>query len=127
VTPRTPAAYTAASQAANFHPRLPRYGRLTHDQDRLGITTSVQWKPRDGTLLTWTCCTPSSTPHARKTSCRPCPSAAPPLSQGGKPQTSVLETQYADNGALLYGRYNGVDMRAESRFDELRTNSRSPR
>jgi len=42
-TPRLPdtaanrAAYAAASNAANFHPRLPRYGRLTHEQDRIGL------------------------------------------------------------------------------------------
>ena len=35
-TPTTTAAYTTASNPANFHPRLPRYGRLTHDQDRSG-------------------------------------------------------------------------------------------
>ena len=33
------------------------------------------------------------------------------LSQGGKPQTSVVSTAYAANGALLYGVYNGVDIR----------------
>jgi iron complex outermembrane receptor protein len=50
-TPDTIAAYDLARSAANFHPRLPRYGRLTHDQDRLGVTGSVQLRPRDGTLL----------------------------------------------------------------------------
>jgi iron complex outermembrane receptor protein len=43
---------TRPAAAANFHPRLPRYGRLTHDQDRLGLTGSVQFKPAEGTLLT---------------------------------------------------------------------------
>ncbi len=30
------------------------------------------------------------------------------------------------NGALLYGVYNGVDVRAESRFDELSTEFTQP-
>ena len=33
--------------------------------------------------------------------------------QGGKPQTSVLSTAYGANGALQYGVYNGVDVRAD--------------
>ena len=51
-TPANVAAYNAANDAANFHPRLPRYGRLTHDQDRLGVTASVQWAPSDDTTIT---------------------------------------------------------------------------
>jgi iron complex outermembrane receptor protein len=47
-------------------------------------------------------------------------------SQGGKPQTSVVEAQYDANGRLLYGKYNGVDVRAESRFDELTTTFTQP-
>jgi iron complex outermembrane receptor protein len=121
----TTAAYTAASQAANFHPRLPRYGRLTHDQDRLGITTSVQWKPRDGTLLTGDLLY-AKLEATRQEDFLQVLSFSRTAAQGGKPQTSVLETQYADNGALLYGRYNGVDVRAESRFDDLRTEFTQP-
>ena len=121
----TTAAYAAASDAANFHPRLPRYGRLTHDQDRLGITTSVQWKPRDGTLLTGDLLY-AKLEATRQEDFLQVLSFSRTAAQGGKPQTSVLETQYADNGALLYGRYNGVDVRAESRFDDLRTEFTQP-
>src|SRR5688572_26035960 len=32
------AAYNAASNVNNYHPRLPRYGVLTHEQERTGIT-----------------------------------------------------------------------------------------
>ncbi len=121
----TTAAYTAASNAANFHPRLPRYGRLTHDQDRLGITTSVQWKPRDGTLLTGDLLY-AKLEATRQEDFLQAISFSRTAGQGGKPQTSVLDTQYAANGALLYGRYNGVDVRAESRFDELQTEFTQP-
>ncbi len=51
-TPETIAAYDAARSSSNYHPRLPRYGRLTHEQERLGLTGSVQFKPADGSLLT---------------------------------------------------------------------------
>ncbi len=34
-----------------FHPRIPRYGSVSHDRERLGITGSVQWAPTDRTKL----------------------------------------------------------------------------
>jgi len=34
-----------------YHPRIPRYGRLTHEQERLGITGSLQFRPTDATTV----------------------------------------------------------------------------
>jgi iron complex outermembrane receptor protein len=119
-TPANVAAYDAARSATNFHPRLPRYGRLTHDQERIGLTGSVQFEPVDGTRFT------VDLLYAKLSSTRQedflqAISFSRNLSQGGKSQTSVLETAYDANGGLLFGRYNGVDIRSESRFDELST------
>ncbi|MBC3917286.1 TonB-dependent receptor [Undibacterium sp. CY18W] len=119
------AAYNAASDANNFTPRLPRYGRLTHDQDRLGLTGSLQFRPRRGTLLTLDMLY-SKLKATRQEDFLEAISFSRTLSQGGKPQTSVVSTAYAPNGALLYGVYNGVDIRAESRFDELSTTFTQP-
>ena len=119
------AAYNAASSADNFHPRLPRYGRLTHDQDRLGLTASVQVRPADTTLLTLDLLY-SKLKATRQEDFLEAISFSRTASQGGKPQTSVVEAQYGANGALLYGKYNGVDIRAESRFDELSTSFTQP-
>src|SRR6185312_10612224 len=41
--------------------------------------------------------------------------------QGGKPQTSVVQADYDSNGNLVFGIFNGVDIRSESRFDRLHT------
>lgn len=40
-------------QAVNnaYHPRIPRYGRLTHEQERTGINGALQWRPTDRTEL----------------------------------------------------------------------------
>ena len=124
-TPANVAAYNAANDAANFHPRLPRYGRLTHDQDRLGVTASVQWAPSDDTTIT------AEFLYAKLKATRQedfleAISFSRNAAQGGKPQTSVVEAQYDTNGALLYGVYNGVDVRAESRFDKLSTTFTQP-
>ncbi|QJU59767.1 TonB-dependent receptor [Sphingomonas sp. AP4-R1] len=43
---------TACDQAAlSFHPRIPRYGSIRHDRERLGITGSAQWSPTDATKV----------------------------------------------------------------------------
>jgi len=42
----------ACNQASlGFHPRIPRYGLVRHDRDRLGITGSVQFAPTDRTKI----------------------------------------------------------------------------
>ena len=124
-TPENLAAYNAASSQNNFHPRLPRYGRLTHDQDRLGLTASVQWRPQRGTLLTFDMLY-SKLDATRQEDFLQATSFSRSASQGGKPQMSVVQAEYAPNGALLYGKYNGVDIRSEQRFDELKTTFTQP-
>lgn len=37
--------------ALAFHPRIPRYGEVKHDRERLGITGSVQFAPTDATKI----------------------------------------------------------------------------
>lgn len=42
----------ACNQAAlSFHPRIPRYGEVTHERERLGLTGSIQWSPSDATQV----------------------------------------------------------------------------
>lgn len=124
-TPANRAAYLAASDPNNFHPRLPRYGRLTHDQDRLGVTASVQWAPTDNTTITAEFLY-SKLKATRQEDFIQAISFSRNAAAGGKPQTSVVDTAYDANGALLYGVYNGVDIRSESRFDKLSTEFTQP-
>jgi iron complex outermembrane receptor protein len=42
------------------------------------------------------------------------------------PDERGQSTGYGSNGALLYGTYNGVDIRAESRYDVLSTTFTQP-
>lgn len=48
-TYRPSAACDAATLA--FHPRIPRYGEVSHRRERLGVTGSVQWQPTDSTKI----------------------------------------------------------------------------
>ncbi len=42
----------ACDQAAlAFHPRIPRYGEIAQERERLGITGSVQWSPSEATKV----------------------------------------------------------------------------
>lgn len=54
-TPNTGGAYVPSAAcdavALAFHPRIPRYGVIGHDRERLGITGSVQWSPSDATKI----------------------------------------------------------------------------
>jgi iron complex outermembrane recepter protein len=124
-TPDAIAAYNLASDPNDFHPRLPRYGRLTHDQDRTGFAGSFQVRPAPGTLVTADYLY-SKLKATRHEDFLEAISFSRTAGQGGNPQTSVLSTAYAPNGALLYGVYNGVDIRAESRYDELNTTFTEP-
>jgi iron complex outermembrane recepter protein len=119
-TPGNQAEYDEASLANNVHPRLPRYGRLTHEQERLGVTVALQARPWEGALFT------VDLLHARLQATRQedfleAISFSRTAAQGGKPQTSVVQAEYDANGNLLYGVFNGVDIRSESRFDQLDT------
>ncbi|MFG6490440.1 TonB-dependent receptor [Roseateles sp. BYS78W] len=118
-------AYTAASLATNFHPRLPRYGRLTHDQDRTGLTGSIQVRPSDTTLMTFDMLY-SKLDATRQEDFLEAISFSRTLAQGGKPQTSVVEAEFAPSGQMTYGKFNGVDIRSESRFDHLSTEFTQP-
>lgn len=119
------AAYNDASLATNFHPRLPRYGRLTHEQDRVGLTGALQWRPSAGTLLTFDMMF-AKLDATRQEDFLQAISFSRNAGQGGKPQTSVVSTEYSPAGSLLRGVYNGVDIRAESRFDKLSTEFTQP-
>jgi iron complex outermembrane recepter protein len=124
-TPENLAAYNEASKATNFHPRLPRYGRLTHDQERLGLTGSIQLRLSDTTLLTADMLY-SKLDATRQEDFLEAISFSRALSAGGKQQTSVLAAQFNPAGQMVYGKFNGVDIRSESRFDKLTTEFTQP-
>ncbi|RZL40432.1 MAG: TonB-dependent receptor [Rubrivivax sp.] len=124
-TPEYLAAYNTASLATNFHPRLPRYGRLTHDQSRLGLTGSIQLRPSDTTLFTFDMLY-SKLDATRQEDFLEAISFSRALTAGGKQQTSVLAAEFAPSGQMVYGKFNGVDIRSESRFDKLTTEFSQP-
>ena len=110
--------YAPARLATTFHPRIPRYGVLTHEQERLGITGALQFKLSDSTSFNFDAM--YSKFDAKRTEDF-LEAISFSRTGTGKPQTIVRDGQVDANGSLVYGLFDNVDIRSESRYDELST------
>lgn len=119
-TPANAAAYAAASAATTFEPRLPDLTHIDYDNTRLGITSSIQFRPTERTVIGADILY-SDFKSRRQQYDLSAISFSRSTTQGGKPQTSVLQAQVEPDGDLAYGVFNGVDFRSSSRFDKLDT------
>ena len=118
-TPGNVTAYNTANQNSVFIPRLPRYGRLTHEQERLGVTGAFQWRPAETTLFSLDIL--YSNLHAtRQEDFLESLSFSRNAAAGGQTQIIVRDAAVED-GMLVYGLFDNVDVRSESRFDDLTT------
>ncbi len=103
----------------SVHARFPRYVNFEHDQDRLGLTGSLQWKPGDNTTLSF------DVLHSKLEAERSEPFLeAISFARGnaaGRGSTDVLDYEIDSNGTMVYGRFNDVDVRSENRLDEWNT------
>ena len=118
-TPENVAAYQTANQANVFIPRLPRYGRLTHHQERLGLTGSLQWRPADSTTLSLDVLY-SQLDSTRQEDFLQAMSFSRNAAAGGQTQVIVRDAA-VENNTLVYGLFDNVDVRSESRYDQLET------
>ncbi|MDR6842790.1 TonB-dependent receptor [Pseudoxanthomonas sacheonensis] len=112
--------FTPALSADTFHPRFPRYTLMEHDQKRIGVTAALQFKPTDRTQFALDALY-SKIDATRDESYIEAISFSRGASQGGKPQTIVRDGVVDPNGALVYGLFDDVDVRSESRHDEWNT------
>lgn len=102
-----------------FTPRLPRYGILEHDQERLGVTAALQWRPSDRTEISFDLLYADFSATRFEHFLQ-----APDFSAGGaggRAGIVVVDSEVDANGNLIYGVFDNVDVRSESRFDELQT------
>ena len=121
-TTSTPAGITLAQANATttFHPRIPRYGRLAHEQERLGLTGALQFQVNEANLINLDVLY-SDYRAERDESYLEAFSFSRNAAQGGKPATRIVAGELAPNGTLVYGLFDAVDIRSEARHDELRT------
>ncbi|HEV7271809.1 TonB-dependent receptor [Pseudoxanthomonas sp.] len=111
--------YTPALAANTYHPRFPRYTLMEHDQKRTGVTASLQFKPTDRTQFAFDALY-SKIDAVRDEKYIEAISFSRGASQNGKPQT-IVRDGVVENGALVYGLFDDVDIRSESRHDEWNT------
>ena len=115
--------FTEARSANVYHPRFPRYVQMEHEQKRLGMTGTLQWKPSDATEISLDALYSKidaerdenyieAISFSRGTSTNP--------RLVGKPNT-IVKNGVIENNALVYGEFDNVDIRTENRHDEWST------
>ncbi len=107
---------------AAFRPRIPRYDRYTHEQDRLGLTGSLQFAATDDLLITldglYSKLDGSRTEMFLQA---PVFSAGGASGIGGVDVVAAEIRQDQNTSSIVYGEFNDVDIRSEQRYDELTT------
>ena len=101
-----------------YAPRFPRYTLMEHDQKRLGVTGSLQFKPSDRTSFNLDAL--YSKIDAKRDEKYIEANGLSKSSADGKPQILVNDGEVRD-GALVYAQMDNVDIRAENRHDEWST------
>ncbi|MDV3456210.1 TonB-dependent receptor [Sphingomonas sp. HF-S4] len=95
-----------------YLPRLPRPVKSTQDQERLAGTLTLQWKPSDDTDISIDGLY-SRFKVNRLDQMFDGRSFGRAISNNGQPLTSVRDIEVDDNGSLIHGLFDGVDLRSE--------------
>ncbi len=114
--------YQRAADPGSWHPRIPRYARLDYEQERLGITGALQWRPTDRTEVSFDYLYSDFKSHRSENYLEGISfsrGAASP--EFGKVYMIPRVFETDANGTLTYGVFDNTDIRLESREDELRT------
>ncbi|MGH6615951.1 TonB-dependent receptor [Sphingomonas sp.] len=101
-----------------FLPRLPRPVKSTQSQERLAGTLTLQWKPSDDTDISLDGLY-SRFKVKRLDQMFDARSFGRALSNNGQPLTSVREIEVDDNGSLIHGLFDGVDLRSEMQDEKF--------
>lgn len=112
------AAATAGNSAA--HPRIPRYGRISYDRERLGSTLSLQFEPYESTTFTYDLLY-ANLKETRREEFLEAISFAREATASGLRSTDLLTGTVNNLNTLVIGRFDDVDMRVEQRRDNLET------
>ncbi|QYF87735.1 TonB-dependent receptor [Brevundimonas sp. PAMC22021] len=112
----------AAAAGGIFHPRIPRYGRLEHSQERLGATLSFQARPGNGPTLFTFDALYSKLDSTRSENFLQAWSLSRNATQGGKPEVDIRDVVVdPETGEMVYAVLDDMDIRSENRFDVLET------
>lgn len=99
-----------------FLPRLPRYVNSEQDTERMGGTLSLQFSPDDDTDIGVDAIY-SRFEVTRRDNYIAGISFGRSINNNGQPMVSVRDAQFSSSGSLLYGLFDGVDVRSEGLVD----------
>ena len=112
------AAATAAANAS--HPRIPRYGRIGYERERLGSTLSLQWDPANSTRISLDTLYAQFNQERTEEFLEVISFARETGAQGHR-AVDLVSGVIDDNRNLVSGTFNDVDIRSEQRIDLLET------
>jgi iron complex outermembrane recepter protein len=101
-----------------FHPRLPRYVNSEQDTERSGGSLSLQWRPTESTSLSLDGLL-SRYQQERRDNYILGLSFGRNLSNNGQPMVSIRDVEFDENGSMVYGLFDGVDVRSEGLVDQF--------
>jgi TonB-dependent receptor len=113
-------AAAAAAAANGAHPRIPRYGRIGYDRERLGLTGALQFEPWAGTEITFDSLF-AKLDQTRSEEFLEVISFARETGVQGLRTVDLVSGVVDDNRTLISGTFNDVDVRTEQRIDILTT------
>jgi TonB-dependent receptor len=114
---RSPAAPGTPASGA-FFPRIPRYVNSEQDNKRYAATLTLQWQPSDDTDISIDGLF-SRYDVTRRDNYIAGLSFARNVNNNGQPMVSVRDIEFDENGSLVYGLFDGVDVRSEGLVDHF--------
>jgi len=117
--------YKPALLATTFAPRFPRYTLMEHDQKRLGVTASLQFKPSTDTTFSLDALYSKidAQRDEKYIEANSLSKTGGATVLGKKSDIRVIDG-VVENGALVYAVMDNVGIRSENRHDEWTTTFR---
>jgi TonB-dependent receptor len=116
---RRPDAANIPGSGAYF-PRIPRYVNSEQDQQRIAGTLTLQYQPSSDTDISLDLLL-SEFEVERRDNYIAGLSFGRSISNNGQPMVSVRDVEFDENGSLVYGLFDGVDVRSEGLVDKFTT------
>jgi len=110
---------TLAEINGAYRPRIPRYDKYEHEQERIGLTAALQWAPSESTNFSLDALY-AEYDAKRNEQFLETPVFSTPGATGIG-DVNLVDAEIDDTNTLVYGVFNDVDIRSEARHDELNT------
>jgi iron complex outermembrane recepter protein len=110
---------TLAQINGAFRPRIPRYDKYEHEQERIGLTAALQYAPSDSATISLDLLYAQYDAERDEMFLE-----SHVFSTGGATgigDVNAVNAAIDDTNTLVYGVFNDVDIRSEARHDELST------